>query len=260
MMEKKIYYRGNYIDNSFAMKNSLIFLFYCLSFVFPSFFAWGEFYEYVDENGVKTYTDSQAGIPPSRADAVQIHKEPYDDLPEEERRRMIEAEAIRIEENRRRQAEEREKYREDKRLRDLEKEEAEKKKAMAVKTTPVIINSDNQILVPVSLGYKGKTVQAHLLLDTGANTTTIHDNIAEQLGISGGRRGSLIVAGGDKIKARQLAIDSIAVGPKTVVDPWIFVLTFTGQKASFDGLLGLDFLRRFKYHIDFEKSAIVWVE
>ena len=217
------------------MKNLLIFLFYCLSFVFPSFFAWGEFYEYVDENGVKTYTDSQADIPPSRADDVQIHKEPYDDLPEEERRRMIEAEAIRIEENRRRQAEEREKYREDKRLRDLEKEAAEKKQVMAEKTTPVVINKDNQVLVPVSLGYLGKSVQANLLLDTGANVTTIHDNIAEQLGISGGRRGSLIVAGGDKIKARQLAIDSITVGPKTVDDLRITVLIFTGKAAPFDG-------------------------
>lgn len=242
------------------MPEKPLFLICVLLFAFLPLPSGSEFYEYVDENGVKTYTDSQGGIPQSREDGVQVHKEPYDDLPEEERQRMIEAEAARLEEIRRRQSEEREKYQQEKRLRDLKKEEAGKKQAIEKRITSVAITGDNQILVPVTLGYLGKTVQANLLLDTGANVTTIHDNIAEQLGIIGGRRGSMVVAGGDKIKTRHLPIDFITVGSKTIPKPWITVLTYTGKEAPFDGLLGLDFLRQFKYIIDFEKSVIIWAE
>jgi len=242
------------------MKIAPLFLIYILFFFFSPLSARAEFYEYVDENGVKTYTDSRESIPQPQADGVQIHKEPYDDLTEEERQKMREAEALRSEEIRRRQAEELEKYREEKRLRDLEKEEAAKKLAFEQRTTPVIINSDNQILVPVTLGYQGKTAQANLLLDTGANITTIHDNIAESLGITGGRRGSLIVAGGGKVRSHHLAIDFIKMGPKTFSNPQITVLTYAGKEAPFDGLLGLDLLSRFQYTVDYEKSVIIWAE
>lgn len=247
-------------DDVSAMKNTLFFLIWFLFLVFLPFSARSEFYEFIDENGVKTYTDNEGVIPQSRAEDVTIHKEPYDDLSQEERRRLIEAEAARAAEIEKRQAEELKRYEQEKRLRDLEKEEAEKKKEWERNSTPVVITTNNQILVPVSLGYRGKTVSANLLLDTGANMTIIHDDIAERLNIDGGRKGSIIVAGGDRIKARHLTIGFISVGPKTVSDPNISVLNYIGKDAPFDGLLGLDFLRRFKYTIDYGKSVIVWNE
>ena len=229
------------------------FLICVLCLVFFPFSARSEFYEYIDENGVKIFTDDHGSIPQSQLDSVQIHKEPYDDLPKEEKQRMIDAEAARLEGIKRQKAEEWEKYEQEKRLREQEK-------ALENRSTSVVINENNQILVPVSLGYHGKTVPANLLLDTGANITIIHDNIAELLGIDGGRKGKVIVVGGGKVKTRKVLIQFITVGPKTVSDPKISILTYTGEDAPFDGLLGLDFLRRFKYTIDYEKSVIVWNE
>lgn len=242
------------------MKNRLFFLIcvFCLV-VFP-YSAGSEFYEFIDENGVKTFTNDPGRVPQAQADDIKVHKEPYDDLPEEERQRMIEAEAARAAEIEKQQAEEWKRYEQEKRLRDLEKAEAEKKKELERNSTPVIITENNQILVPVTLGYRGKTATANLLLDTGANMTIIHDDVAARLNIDGGRKGSLIVAGGDKIKTRHLIIQSLSVGPKTVSDPRISILSYTGDEAPFDGLLGLDFLRRFKYTIDYGKSLIVWNE
>ncbi len=239
------------------MKNFLICVL-CLV-LFP-LSAGSEFYEYVDENGVKTFTNKQGAIPPSQVDDVKIHKERYDDLSEEERQRMIEAEAARLEEIEKQKNQEWEKYIQKLHLRQLEKEKAREKKEFEENTTPVDITGNNQILVPVSLGYRNKTVVANLLLDTGANMTIIHDDIAERLGISGGRRGKLIVAGGAKVKARHLPIKFLTVGSKTVLEPRITVLTYSGDESPFDGLLGLDFLRRFKFTIDYEKSVIVWNE
>ena len=247
-------------EDVFAMKNILFFLF-CLSvLLLLPYSARSEFYEYVDENGVKTFTNDPGRVPQAQADGVKIHKEPYDDLPEAERQRMIEAEAARLEEIEKQQAEAWERYEQEKRLRDLEKEEAGKKKELERNSTPVVITPNNQILVPVSLGYGGKTVSANLLLDTGANMTIIHDDIAERLDIDGGRKGNLIVAGGDKIRTRQLFLQFIAVGPKSVTNPRISILTYKGKDSPFDGLLGLDFLRQFKYTVDYEKSLIIWNE
>ena len=45
----------------------------------------------------------------------------------------------------------------------------------------------NQVLVPVTLAYGGKTVQTTLLLDTGASGTTINPEIADKLDINPAR-------------------------------------------------------------------------
>ena len=112
------------------MKRNIFFLIFALLLVFFPLSAGSEFYEYVDENGVKTFTNDQGTIPPSQADDVKIHKERYDDLSEEERQRMIEAEAARLEEIERQKDQEWEKYIKKLRLRQLERENAKKKKSL----------------------------------------------------------------------------------------------------------------------------------
>jgi uncharacterized protein YraI len=47
-----------------------------------------------------------------------------------------------------------------------------------------VILEGNQVLVPASLEYRGKTVGALLLLDTGAWTSLIKSDVADKLGIT----------------------------------------------------------------------------
>jgi hypothetical protein len=50
------------------------------------------------------------------------------------------------------------------------------------KSTAVRVNN-NQVLVPVRFSYRNTTVDAWLLLDTGASTTSISTDLADRLGI-----------------------------------------------------------------------------
>lgn len=218
-----------------------------------------EFYEFVDENGVKTFTDDPGIIPESKTDETQVHKEPYDDLSDEERQEKIKADQERILELKRQQEEEHERYEQIKQIRAMEEEKIQRQKELEKLKTPVMI-SNNQILVPVTIGYLNKTVQSTLVLDTGASITVIHDDIADQLGVTTGRRSYAQVAGGGIVRTKNLEVKFIKVGPKTLSSHNIMVMHNKGPKSSIDGLLGLDFLKHFKYDIDYQNNLIVWKE
>jgi len=61
--------------------------------------------------------------------------------------------------------------------------------------TDVSING-NRVLVPVTIGYGGKRIEATLLLDTGASIVTLHRNIAGKLKIAFTQKANLQLAGG----------------------------------------------------------------
>ncbi|MBU1171066.1 MAG: retroviral-like aspartic protease family protein [Proteobacteria bacterium] len=230
-----------------------------------------EFYEYVDENGVKTFTDNPGIIPESKIEGIQVHKEPYDDLPEEERQEKIKADQAILKELMEKREAERQRYDRIRRTREFSEEVSNRKKKLANSKTPVVIRN-NQILVPVTIGYQNKTVQSTLLLDTGATITVIHDNVAGQLGINSGNDddgyernadGKIAyaqVAGGGLVRTQNLEVKFIKVGPKILQQHSICVMTYKGSSASMQGLLGLDFLKHFKYDIDYKNSFIIWKE
>lgn len=241
-----------------TMTRCFILLFVTVILFFPVSDSVGEFYEFVDENGVRTFTDDPGIIPDSRHDDIQVHKEPYDDLTEEERENRLaaeQAEILAIQKDR-------EKYRQRRErllmIRQLEDEKIQKRKKLEASRTPVKI-SNNQILVPVTLSYLNNTVQTTLLLDTGANITTISESIAQKLSIDNGIKSSARVANGQVVKTSVAEINRIQVGPKTIKTPRVAIVPFVG-KRNFDGLLGLDFLRHFGYDIDYQNSLIQWKE
>jgi tetratricopeptide (TPR) repeat protein len=119
----------------------------------------------------------------------------------------------------------------------------------------------NQVLVPVTLGYGGKRVQALLLLDTGATSTTISPEIAAELNISPDQTKKTIgqVVGGGLLEAKRARLSYIEVGPHTKTNMDIDIIEHKGFAANFDGLLGMDFLRNFRYHVDFDNQTINWV-
>lgn len=124
--------------------------------------------------------------------------------------------------------------------------------------TPVVITG-NQVLVPVKLSYRGRYVEARLLLDTGANITTVNEGLAGRLGIEASdvRQGRATVADGRSVSGYSCTADSLSVGSRTRDNVRISILPGSGGKG-YDGLLGMDFLKYFRYHVDFDRSVIEW--
>lgn len=231
---------------------------YIISALFPAFLH-AEFYEYTDEKGVKCFTDDQGRIPEKKIKKIRVHKEPLDGLTDEEKEARLKASQEELAQMRAKQEED-VKQRADKlKKEDEEKAEQEKKKKLDSLKTPVSIEN-NQILVPVTLTNSDKSVTAIMLLDTGANVTSISDSLAQQLNISSGKQSAVRVANGSLVKTSQAIIKTLSVGPKTVKSPLITVMTQQGPKLRFQGLLGQDFLKHFQYTIDHKTSHILWKE
>jgi len=115
----------------------------------------------------------------------------------------------------------------------------------------------NQVLVPVIIGYGGKKIDVTLLLDTGASITVLHENVVEKLKLKNTRDEKVQVAGGQMINARFARLDYLKSGPATVKNIDVSIIENKGS-IPFDGLLGMNFLRHFKYDINFKDQSISW--
>ncbi|MGV8058176.1 MAG: TIGR02281 family clan AA aspartic protease [Smithellaceae bacterium] len=127
------------------------------------------------------------------------------------------------------------------------------------KITKIIVRG-NQVLVPAILIYGSREVNVHLLLDTGATATAIHDEIAGQLYINlyKAKKAKGEVVGGAVIEASIIRMDILKIGPHTIRNMDIFIVPYNGASAKFDGLLGMDVLGKLSYKIDFAKQVIIW--
>jgi predicted aspartyl protease len=119
-----------------------------------------------------------------------------------------------------------------------------------------IIN--NHVIVPATISYKQKKIRANLLLDTGSTNITLHRDIAKKLSIKNPRKGSIRVAGGELIDAEAIILDSVTVGPHKEQNLVAGIIEHTGPDVAFDGLLGMNFLKKHQYTIDFENQVLLW--
>jgi len=127
------------------------------------------------------------------------------------------------------------------------------------KTTSVRINN-NQVFVPVRISYRDRTVDAWLLMDTGATSTVISISLANRLGIkpSSTERRLSRVADGRAIPSYRTRVDSMAVGPKLKYNAEVAIIPSNGPDMGFDGLLGMNFLGDFPYRLDMNTQLIEW--
>ena len=117
---------------------------------------------------------------------------------------------------------------------------------------------DNRVFVPVRLGYEGQEVQVMLLLDTGASTTVIHREAGSKLNLWDRLKTTSIVADGRNINTELAYLDYIQVGPHRLRNFKVSIIDYSGDNDHYTGLLGMNFIRRIEYTINYAKQTIRW--
>jgi predicted aspartyl protease len=223
--------------------------------------VYAEFYKYTDKDGKTYYVDEAWKVPEQYRDQVGRYREKYDNLPAEQKAQVIEADqdrqrALELEQQRQieMQIQELHRQKEAERLQQAAAEKQQQLKAMETKVTI----TNNQILVPVAFTNSGLESTAQLIMDTGATHTVLYRPVADQLNILTLSKGQSKVAGGQSINSEVGKVDAIKVGPITARDFPVVILAFEGPTPSYGGLLGMDFLSRVEYAIDYDSSVIRW--
>jgi predicted aspartyl protease len=234
--------------------------------VFAAGLCWGvptkaEFYKYTDRSGRTHFVDEIWKVPEEYRGQVDRYREKYDHLPEGQKDVVIAAEqkrqhALEIEQQRQteRQLQDLLHQQEAERLRQAQAEMERQQKAAE---TPVTI-AGNQVLVPVAFVNSGVEATAQLVMDTGATHTVLYRPLAVQLSVLTLSKGQSKVAGGQLVQSEVGKVDSLRVGPIAARDFPVVILPFEGNPLPYGGLLGMDFLRRVEYSIDFDKAIIRW--
>ncbi len=141
------------------------------------------------------------------------------------------------------------------------RKEAELKKRQQEKETRSkeieVGRQGNHLFVNALLNEK---VNAKLLIDTGASFVVLSSAIAKNLNINTEDANpdiKMTLADGREVSARLLKLDTISLGEVKANAVQAAVIYQENTFQGFDGLLGMSFLKLFKFEINLEKSKLV---
>ncbi|MGH7355556.1 MAG: retropepsin-like aspartic protease family protein [Candidatus Rokuibacteriota bacterium] len=120
----------------------------------------------------------------------------------------------------------------------------------AASTSVEFVPAGNAMVVSASVNG---TAEARLMVDTGASLTTVSPAVAQRAGIKSDpppRTEIITVVGGRTMTVPIVRVQSLRVGNAVVDDMEIGVFDALPSSKNADGLLGNDFLRRFRFSID----------
>jgi hypothetical protein len=223
--------------------------------------AQAEFYKYIDKDGRAVFVDELWKIPAEYQHQAGRYAEKFDHLPRDEQASALGSEAGRQQEleqeSQRRNQAHLEELRQQVEFERQRRDQVEREGRLKAMETRVTI-ANNQILVPVDFKNGGLEASGRLVLDTGATHTVLHRGFAATLNVVSVVKGQTTLAGGQSVISEMGRVDLMRVGPIAARDFGVIMIPFTGEPAAYQGLLGMDFLSRVDYAIDFENQIIRW--
>ncbi len=191
--------------------------------------GFAEYYKYRDENGALRFSDT---LPEKYADQAEIYQESVTTPPLHVNPKTPRGTARPVH------------------------PQPRKKAGPAYKETKITIKN-NRILLPVEIvGTRGRAT-VHLIMDTGAQRTFLWRTALPSIGLQ--KVGRVRAAGiaGSKY-ASFVKVKSLNVGPYRLRNAAVTLMDPGKYNTGYDGLLGMDFLMKVKYEIDYNRRVIIW--
>lgn len=115
--------------------------------------------------------------------------------------------------------------------------------------------ASNTYLIQATLNGR---VRVTLMLDTGASMSVIKPTVLARLGTAPSNEHPTVTlnTANGTVTARVVRLDSLSVGDKTVRDLTVAAVELT-ELPNIDGLLGMDYLRHFRFTVDQNQATLI---
>lgn len=220
--------------------------------------ARGAIFMYVDDDGRRHAVGSIDAVPLKYRDQVNTVAGKHDNSTEAERERD------RLESARRRaewlegQSKRLHREQEEAVARQAEGERLRLEEERSAQGEVKVLIVKNRVYVPVTISHDLRQADAYLVLDTGAESTVIHADLAESIGIQYKNldRSSAYGVGGVEVECRYFKLPSLALGPFRKESFYVGVVDYDGPHTTAKGLLGMDFLKHYEHNVDYARKVL----